>query len=547
MDFWFNSQIRQYRLQFVRAFSNFSVMFGANGPNPQLRRVPCRYGESTRIAATVVRGNSENVVLSCPFISCYITGFSMNPGRRQDPTFVEKTQVNERYYDEQKQAYTRQIGNRYTIEKYMPVPFDLTFDVAIWTDNIDIKEQLLEQILVLYNPQINFQTSNNSLDWTMLTVIELMDNVTWTSASIPQGTDTPIDISTLQFKVPIWLNPPAKVKTQKLIQEIVTNIIEGSKDANDMEWTAYEFLTQNVTTPGNSGITTTAISPGQYAFSLTSNNSPVDTAKQPTMVFSKINPTLVASTAFTFNGITINILSSDIDQFVINTNIALADTQLNCARYGDQIQFVNNTGGDITLVDGSGSPLAGMGLQTYVYPGGNLNWWTLIQAYGQLKPYSIYGSSASRINIVTGLPLGSTSVLASGWIDWDSLNQNVLNFYLDVTSLPLADINPITAIIDPMKIGPGAGLVSAAIGQRYLIINDIGPNPNPTTWGTLTAKENDIIEYNGSQWNVSFDATTATGTHYAKNLFDGSLLEYNQGWAPYIPKTLNPGEWNFKF
>jgi hypothetical protein len=229
MQYWYSAQLRQYRLQFIRAFSNFSVKTGRGGPDgvDEMIRVPCRYGDPSRMAATIVRGNSENKVLAVPFITCYIQSLSTSPGRRQDPQLVVPVTVNERKYDDELRRYTNEVGNRYTVERYMPVPYDLTMQVDIWTDNLDIKEQLLEQIMVLYNPAIDIQTSVNPIDWTVLSYIEMQDNISWSSRSIPVGTDNPIDVATMIFKIPIWINPPAKVKKQNIINQIFTNIAEG--------------------------------------------------------------------------------------------------------------------------------------------------------------------------------------------------------------------------------------------------------------------------------------------------------------------------------
>jgi len=80
MDFWYSAQLRQYRLQIIRAFSNFQVQTGQGGPNNtvELIRVPCRYGDPSRVAELIVRGNSENKILSVPFITCTINSINMS-------------------------------------------------------------------------------------------------------------------------------------------------------------------------------------------------------------------------------------------------------------------------------------------------------------------------------------------------------------------------------------------------------------------------------------------------------------------------------------
>jgi hypothetical protein len=76
MDYFFSAQVKQYRLQIIRAFSNFSVNVGTEDA-PKLKRVPCRYGDTSRIAETIITGNSENKIPSAPFISVYVTNMAL--------------------------------------------------------------------------------------------------------------------------------------------------------------------------------------------------------------------------------------------------------------------------------------------------------------------------------------------------------------------------------------------------------------------------------------------------------------------------------------
>jgi hypothetical protein len=87
--------------------------------------------------------------------------------------------------------------------------------------------QLLEQILVLFNPSLELQTTTNYIDWTSLSVLELKD-INYTSQAIPQGNQAEIEIATLTFMAPIWLSPPAKVKTNGIITQIIARVFDES-------------------------------------------------------------------------------------------------------------------------------------------------------------------------------------------------------------------------------------------------------------------------------------------------------------------------------
>ena len=310
MEYWYSGQLRNYRLQFIRAFSNFSYSVGTNPDGtPILVRVPCRYGDPTRIAATIVKGNSENKLLTTPFITCWISGLTLAPNRRQGPQIVDTVLVNERAYNQDTNQYDNTPGNRYSVNRYMPVPYELSMSVDMWTNNESVKEQLVEQIMVLYNPAIEVQTSNNPIDWTVLTWIEMQDQITWSSRTIPIGTENPIDVLTMVFRFPIWITPPAQVNQQRIIENIVTTIVQGTKETPDqVEWSDYEFIARRTYTPGQFSIGLSWIGNNQYTLALGSyGGNPVDKGNQATVTFSQVNPVLTPGTSFSFNGIVIPI------------------------------------------------------------------------------------------------------------------------------------------------------------------------------------------------------------------------------------------------
>ena len=225
-QFFYDEQIRRFLLQYIRAFSNFQVEYGKdrNG-NTTLLTVPVKYGDSTRMVSSILRENSENKIIPTPMISCYITGLEYNPERRQDPTFVDKKHIRMRKFDINTNTYNTQQGNAFTIERLMPVPYTLQMATDIWTSNTNQKLQLMEQILVLFNPALEIQSTDNYLDWTSLSYIELQQ-VQFSNRSVPVGVDEQIDIATLSFTVPIYLTAPAKVKKLGVINKIVASIFD---------------------------------------------------------------------------------------------------------------------------------------------------------------------------------------------------------------------------------------------------------------------------------------------------------------------------------
>lgn len=257
LDYWYDNQQERFLQQMMRAFSGFQYMTGRRVVNgiviePQLKVVPCSMAAQDRTVGHILRNNSENTAMSAPRITIAHVGLAGRRGDLQHTGHVDTRQVLERDFDEATGQYTDAAGIRpgrsYTVERMMPRPFEMTVNVDIWTSNQQQKYQLMEQILVVVYPDFQIQNSDNALDWTAMTMMELTD-IQWSSRSIPVGVESDIDVATLTFRLPFWLSPPAKVMQQRIIEQIITNVYDGREE--DGAITDQTFMFQHITTPGN--------------------------------------------------------------------------------------------------------------------------------------------------------------------------------------------------------------------------------------------------------------------------------------------------------
>lgn len=231
-SFFYDEQIRRFLLQFTRIFTGFQVEYGRDGEQAALIRVPIRYGDASRNAQTILQENSANSLPSTPLMTFYITGLDYDRPRMQEPYHVSKVNVRQRTYDPVTETYETSQGNAFTIERLMPVPYKLTINLDLWTSNTNQKFQLFEQIATLFNPSLEIQSTDNYIDWTSLSVVDL-ESITWTSRTIPMGTENPIDIATLRFNIPIWISSPAKVKKLGVVERVIAGIYDAQGDLRD--------------------------------------------------------------------------------------------------------------------------------------------------------------------------------------------------------------------------------------------------------------------------------------------------------------------------
>lgn len=446
-DYFYDGQIKRYLTQFMRVMSNF----GYKDAKGQVVKVPVRYGDMNRQVASVLRKNSENTIPSAPFIACYIKDLQFDRPRMQDPTFISKLQIRERAIDDAGNEYLNIQGANYTVERIMPTPYLATFAADIWVTNLDQKLQLWEQIVTLFTPSLEIQTTDNYIDWTSLSLLEI-DSQSFSSRTMPQGLEQDIDICNLTFKAPIWITPPAKVKRLGIITKIISNIhtyATGTIESEMGDPNAVEIFgepdAQVVVTPGNHDL-------------LVMNN---------------------VATLILTNG------QGDL--------IDTSDPK-NITAWGKILDFY------------PGKFRAGLSQIRLAKPDGNE-----IVAYISLDPTDDYKMALN--------------------IDSDTIPENTI----------ISGRGTIDAIINPETFNP----VNKVNGIRYLILEDINMHnqsddpgyDGPNAWKNLDnsnfkANGNDIIEWDGTKWNIVFNSKSVSSVTYITNSYTGIQYKWFQGsWS----------------
>ena len=300
--------------------SNFAYKDGTG----KLVQIPVMYGDPSRQTASVLKKNTENTIPSAPFMACYIKQVEYDQTRLQDPTFVSKVQVRERVFDEATGEYLTSQGQGYMVERIMPSPYKLTLSADLWTTNTDQKLQIFEQIAYLFNPSLELQTSNNYLDWTSLTILQLKSN-TWTSRQIPQGTEQNIDILNLVFETPIWITPPAKVKRLGIITKIIANAFIDSPGTINLDYNNPNAVYPSLGDP----IFKTVVTPGDFELLVLNNTAGL-----------MVNDTSIGEnlTAVTTNGISWHTL---LDMYPGQFRAGLSQLRLNTPAGNQIVAYIN--------------------------------------------------------------------------------------------------------------------------------------------------------------------------------------------------------------
>ena len=453
VQFAYDGQIRRFVMQFVRMVSNFQVEFGKDAAGDRtLQTVPVYYGDMSRQAAMILRGNSENTLNTVPAMACYISGLAYDQSRLQNPYHEGVVRIRERVYNDAEQEYERSQDGIYTVERMMPAPYKLTMKLDIWTSNTEQKHQLIEQMMPLFNPGLEIQSTDNYVDWTSLSVVLLTD-LNYSSRSVPAGGEENIDVASLTFEMPIWLSLPAKVKKMGVVAQIIASIYDAQGDLSpEVVFTAQGLMSQQRFTPMNYELT-----------------------------------------------------------------------------------YVGNT---LTLYKNNATEAE----DGTVY-GTKVRWADLVNLYGKIT------NGISEVRLTFAYPDGPHEI--AGTVAYNPTDDTQLLFTPFEATLPANTLEAVDAIIDPRNVDVDSMLLNPAAGTRYLILDNIGQvnAESAVAWtgppGTdLIARANDIVEYNGSYWTVSFDSREPA-VQYVTNI--NTTIQYRwtgQAWVKSYEGFYGSGEWS---
>jgi hypothetical protein len=500
---FYDGQIRRYLTQLVRMFSNFTVREG----DGKIRQTPVLYGDLTRQVANIIRENSESKIPSVPRMSLYITGLEIDRERTSDSSYVSKINVRERAYNKDGEEYLNTQGKNYTVERLMPTPYKLTVNLDIWSSNTDQKLQLLEQIGQLFNPSLELQTTDNFIDWTSITTVELT-NIVFSSRSIPVGTESEIDIATLTFITPIYISPPVKVKRLGVITNIVTSVF--NEQAGTIE----------------------------LGLSAAQNDSGLYDSSKFTIEESR----------------TVTDLEGNIERVVDYgefPNVGTGEMDINVSRtIKSNVQsgtFFNTSYLNLGLYV--------IENKAYIVDQGKIGEFLWRDYFNFVPNGDCYKPGATQIH----LTLADNSIVI-GYTTINPTNPDELTIEWDLDTLPSSTViegpardpnawSSLDSIIDPLRWDPNQAKTQ---GLRLLLLSKIGNEENTDgadAWknsnGTdFVAGENDIVEWTGTEWQIVFDASENTEVTYITNLTTGAQFRWTgEFWTKSFEGEYSAGAW----
>ena len=140
---FYNQAVRKTVISFGTLFNNIELKKIVDGQVMEVEKVPLAYGPKQKFLYRL-QGNptdGKKVAITMPRMYFEMTGIDYDPSRKTPATQKYKTVIN----DEGKEVRTQ----------YVPVPYNISFEVGILAKSQDDGLQILEQILPFFQPSFS--------------------------------------------------------------------------------------------------------------------------------------------------------------------------------------------------------------------------------------------------------------------------------------------------------------------------------------------------------------------------------------------------------
>lgn len=240
-NFYYAKQLKRHHIQFMEIFSQMQVASGKNDYNSKsdIIHVPIKYGSADRVVAAIKANNNSNTMLRVPIMAAKMTGIDLAPD------LFSGTGTEDRYTylplggsvpDDFKVIYRRKH-----------IPYRLTYELAILASNTDQQNQILEQILMIFDPLLQIQTSDAAFDASKITMVELKSISL--EENYPPGADKRFLLTNLTFESVFYAAAPYDIRNEyikKILMRLATiptyeNVHEIVKDV-DRAFPQYDKL-----------------------------------------------------------------------------------------------------------------------------------------------------------------------------------------------------------------------------------------------------------------------------------------------------------------
>jgi T4-like virus Myoviridae tail sheath stabiliser len=227
-EYFYNEILRKTVISFGSLFNNISIKHTNNSNEViDVIKVPLAYGPTQKFLARLEQSPDLNkpIQITLPRMSFEFTGLTYDASRKVTTT----------------QSFTTKSSADGSVVKksYMPVPYNLQFELAIMTKLNDDALQIVEQILPYFQPSYTLTIElvdeiNEKRD-----IPIILENVTFQDDYEGNFTSRRVLIYTLRFTAKTYLFGPIQTATKDIVKKATISYITGDSTSTPTREVVY--------------------------------------------------------------------------------------------------------------------------------------------------------------------------------------------------------------------------------------------------------------------------------------------------------------------
>ena len=215
-EYFYHEILRKTVIAFGSLFNDISIHHtDSNGNTTNIVKVPLAYGPTQKFLARIEQSPDLNksIAMTLPRMSFEFVGLTYDSSRKATTT----------------QTFTsKSVSDGSEIKKaYLPVPYNMSFELSIMSKLNDDALQIVEQIIPYFQPSYNMtikliESINEKRD-----VPVVLDSITMQDDYEGNFTTRRVLIYTLRFTVKTYLFGPVSSATKDIIKKTTVSYITG--------------------------------------------------------------------------------------------------------------------------------------------------------------------------------------------------------------------------------------------------------------------------------------------------------------------------------
>ena len=230
-EYFYNEILRRTIISFGTLFNSISIKQSGGETDASVIRVPLAYGPTQKFLARLTQSPDLNKAtsLSLPRMSFEFTGLTYDPSRKVTTTQKIVVQNPDSDTPDEKKVY-------------MPVPYNMQFELAVMCKLNDDALQIVEQILPYFQPSYNLSVNlvgsiNEKRD-----IPVILENITMQDDYEGDFESRRVLMYTLRFTAKTYLFGPVTDASKDIITKSTVNYLTGTDTSNAQRNLTYSVV-----------------------------------------------------------------------------------------------------------------------------------------------------------------------------------------------------------------------------------------------------------------------------------------------------------------